>query len=334
MILFISDPREDYQDSIFYAFKKTFGSEVVVYDDKPNYFEPYPETYRNCHYGFERSEIIESDILEANRLGTLKAIFIIASGYDVHSTARPLLRKLLLSGKKWPLVIIDGADDDRIHYNHYDTYPCDFDAYFKRELHMGIRNPEEGHDKRQIDAINNIPHKVHPLPFCIIPEKFPKRPTVKKSFNAFFRCGNVSSSKNRYSFMHDFNYPNSLIDLYFSNTPIHSQDRFDYFNAIDSSKVNLNLLGGGNDCYRFWEILGCGGFVLSQGHDQIIEPDFTPGENCDIFMNKQEMYDKIDFYCKNDAIREKIALNGYNFVMNNHTCYHRLKFIIDIINRN
>ena len=333
MILFISDPREDYQDSIFYAFKRIFGKEVIVYRDKPAYFEAGPEMYRNCHYMLDRTPCSDESIVAAAKSGELKGVFVICGYNDVHALAVPLLNKILPYGKKWPLVVIDGHDDDRVRYNFFDQYPCPFDFYFKRELHLGIREHPEGHDKRQTEPIANgiYPDKVYPLPFCVIPEKFPKRLPRAKQFNVNFRCGSVQHSPNRREFMLDFNYPNSLIDLNFPNTPIHMQDRADYFASIDVSKVNLNLIGGGNDCYRFWEVLGAGGFVLSQDHDQIIEPDFTPGENYDTFTTKQEMYYKIDFYCKNDTLREKIALSGYNFTMTNHTCYNRLNFIIDTI---
>jgi hypothetical protein len=335
MILFISHPGKDYQDVIFYAFKKTFGKDVVVYKEKKCYFNK-DFTLENCDYNFEESNINEQDIIDANKNGDLKIIFIIASGYDVHSIAKPLLSKLLIDGKKFKLIIIDGADGDRIQYQEFINYPCKFDLYFDREFHIGLREDESSYYPRQVKFIkkfNTYPDKIYPLPFSIIPEKFPNI-NYEKQYNVFFRCGNYDLFKSRKEYMNEFNYPNSIIDLNYSKVHMGSQDRNDYFKYITQSKVSLNITGGGNDCYRFWEILGIGGFVLSEKHDQIIIPRFKEGVHFDTFSNKKEMIDKIDYYVKNDEIREKIAKQGKEFVYNNHTCFNRMQYIFDIMKGN
>ena len=334
MILFISHHLSDYQDNIFYAFRKTFGEEVVSFPRKDYYFSGHDGYTTNFFNFTQDANISLEDIVASNRAGQLKAVIII-SYKTIHEEAKRILKELVKDGKKWPIVVIDGADDDRIAYQDFDSYPVPFDFYFKREYHHGIRNWHENHDERQIRAVietGKYAGNILPLPFCIIPEKFPKAQQKQKKYNVFFRCGNVTYSKNRLYYMHDFSYPNSMIDLcLYPKTELVRQDRMEYFNYIWESKINLNLLGGGNDCYRVWEVLGVGGFLLNQTSDLTIIPPLEDGVNCALFSSKREMIDKIDFYIKYDDIREQITKNGYEFVMRNHTCYNRMKFIIDTI---
>jgi hypothetical protein len=335
MILFLGHPQPDYFDNIFYAFKKTFGDEVVFFPRKNSLFSGQ-DGYTSLYYNFTQPEIDEKDILEMNKSGKINAVFVIANGSPIYEWLNVLLTRMLnTGGKKWPLVILDAADDDRIKYRELASFECKYDYYFKREHHLSVRGQtEQMHDPTQLLAIKTGKYEemFSPLPFCVVPEKFPQRAAgiANKTHEVFFRCGNAFYSQNRAYYMYDFKYPNSTIDLMlYPKTELHMQDRNEYFNHIIHSKINLNLIGGGHDCYRFWEIFAVGGFVLSQKLDLTIEPGFEEGVHYDTFNSKAEMYDKIKFYCKFDDLREKIALQGYNFVRNNHTCYHRMRFILD-----
>jgi spore maturation protein CgeB len=118
-----------------------------------------------------------------------------------------------------------------------------------------------------------------------------------------------------------------LIDIN-SHTPIDRQDRPGFFDLIETSKINLNITAGGSDCMRFWELFGAGGFVLSEKHSQVIEPPYLDGIHLDRFSSREEMLDKIAFYLKHEELREQIRKQGYDFTMNNHTCFHRMRYII------
>jgi hypothetical protein len=336
MILFISNPGEDYHDSIFYAFKKTFGDGVVTYPGKPNYYERYSDTgnhFRNCHYDFTDAGCTESDVCASAANGTLRAIFIISSGYRVWPDWEQLRSKLASYPKTYPVIIIDGADGDRIQYS-----PDDWDLYFAREFHMGsVRHELTHYPKFQVDALlatGKPPKGVLPLPFCVIPEKF--APMLKLDANGkpypfmnyqrdvFFRG---AYGKQRAKYLEGVHIPNSFIDINY-HAPIHTQDRLEFFNLIQSSKININITAGGNDCMRFWELLGAGGFVLTETHDQVIMPPYENDIHLDRFSTKEEMLDKIQFYLKHENIRERIRRQGYEFTMKNHTCYSRMEYII------
>ena len=311
MILFISDPRDDYQDTVFYAMRKTFGEKVVTFPRKPGFYGPTYEAehYRNCYYNFPDCNISMQDILNSN----IEAVFVISSGYPIHSTAKQIIKEIIdKKGKTWPLVIIDGGDPEHFDYNQeLANYPCKFDLYFKREL---------------LDYREYIP-SVKPLPFCIIPEKFPLRSPVNKDIPTFFR--GYSTSPDRQFFIDGLSsqYPGSVLSSSW-HAPAHLQDRIEYFNLIDRTKVNLNIVGTGYDCIRFWEILGCGGFLLSQRMPQLVLPHFEEHKHLEYFSCKKEMLDKIKFYIQHDALRDKIALQGKQFTYENHSCYSRMNYIL------
>lgn len=131
----------------------------------------------------------------------------------------------------------------------------------------------------------------------------------------------------RTKYLHGVHIPNSFIDINY-HAPIHTQNRLEFFNLIQTSKINLNITAGGNDCMRFWELLGAGGFVLTEQHNQIIEPAFENGVHLDRFSSRAEMLDKIRFYLEHDEIREHIRQVGYRFAMDNHSCYSRMNYIV------
>jgi spore maturation protein CgeB len=57
-------------------------------------------------------------------------------------------------------------------------------------------------------------------------------------------------------------------------------------------------------------------------------------ENIVIYKNDNELYDKLNFLKNNESEIYKIAENGYNTVINNHTYNHRAKRLIEIIEEN
>ena len=86
---------------------------------------------------------------------------------------------------------------------------------------------------------------------------------------------------------------------------------------------------------KFFEIPGCGSLLLA--HDEYIkEPlqsiGFIDGENY-ISCNKINLIDKVNFICNPDNINEinRIRLNGYELVKNNHTEINRYKQLYNLI---
>lgn len=92
------------------------------------------------------------------------------------------------------------------------------------------------------------------------------------------------------------------------------------------SKINLNMtipqIKTGASL-RIWDILGCGGFLLTDYREELSEY-LCKGEDYESFSSLEELKDKCRFFLKNDSIREKIALSGYSKVKQYHTYINRM----------
>ncbi|MCM1133986.1 MAG: glycosyltransferase [Clostridium sp.] len=92
------------------------------------------------------------------------------------------------------------------------------------------------------------------------------------------------------------------------------------------SKINLNItmrsIQSGLS-QRIWDILGCGGFLISNYQSEIPEY-FTIGEDLECYENLNELKEKIAFYLAHDDIRNKIAQNGLKKTREQHTYIHRV----------
>ena len=89
-----------------------------------------------------------------------------------------------------------------------------------------------------------------------------------------------------------------------------------------NSKVNLNIslkaIRTGIPL-RVIDVMGCGGFVLSNYQEEILEY-MHPGVDCEVY----------EFYLKNEKIREKIAQNGLELVRRDFTFEDRVKVLLEL----
>lgn len=101
------------------------------------------------------------------------------------------------------------------------------------------------------------------------------------------------------------------------------------------SKINLNMtihpIESGASL-RIWDILGCGGFLISNYQEELFEY-LEPRVDFDYYTSVDELIDKCQYYLDHDDIRSKIAINGYNKVKTYHTYTNRMPTIISSIMR-
>lgn len=92
------------------------------------------------------------------------------------------------------------------------------------------------------------------------------------------------------------------------------------------SKINLNItiksIQSGLSL-RIWDILGCGGFLLSNYQAEIPEY-FEIGKDLDCYESIPDLINKVSYYLNHDDIRMEIAGNGYRKVKAMHTWEHRI----------
>ncbi|MCR4674312.1 MAG: DUF3880 domain-containing protein [Lachnospiraceae bacterium] len=92
------------------------------------------------------------------------------------------------------------------------------------------------------------------------------------------------------------------------------------------SKINLNITSKAIRYglpLRIFDILSCGGFVLSNYQLEIPEL-FTPGEDLVMYGSQEEMDDLIAYYLEHEEERKAIAANGLETLKKNYTYEQQL----------
>lgn len=110
----------------------------------------------------------------------------------------------------------------------------------------------------------------------------------------------------------------------------------DYYTGMPqvfwNSKVNLNIslkIISSGVPLRVFDIMGTGGFVLSNFQPEICEL-FTPGEDLIIYESIEDLYEKAVFYVSHTAERERIAFHGHETAAKFHTFRQRMAEILRV----
>lgn len=102
------------------------------------------------------------------------------------------------------------------------------------------------------------------------------------------------------------------------------------------SKINLNItmkpIQTGLSL-RVWDVLGCGGFLLSNYQAEIPEY-FEIGKDMDCYESISDLKEKCSYYLAHDDIRAEIADHGYQKVKQFHTYKHRIVSMIEVLTKN
>lgn len=102
---------------------------------------------------------------------------------------------------------------------------------------------------------------------------------------------------------------------------------------IKCSKINLNLTNRPIKTglpLRIFDIMGCGGFLISNYQSEIPEY-FEPDRDIVLYGSVQELLEKIDYYLKHEDERLQIAQNGYEKVKENFTYDRRLEIMFETL---
>lgn len=103
-----------------------------------------------------------------------------------------------------------------------------------------------------------------------------------------------------------------------------------------NSKINLNIscrsIRSGIS-QRTWDIMGAGGFVLTNYQNEIPEY-FVIGEDLETYGSMEELLDKTEYYLTHEDERARIARNGCNKVKEHHSYMNRIQMMIELAYRN
>lgn len=101
---------------------------------------------------------------------------------------------------------------------------------------------------------------------------------------------------------------------------------------FNQSKINLNITARSirsGLSLRIFDILGCGGFLLTNYQAELPEY-FEIGSEVETFASMEELHDKCAYYLAHDSEREAIARRGYEKAARYHSYDTRLPQMIDM----
>lgn len=81
---------------------------------------------------------------------------------------------------------------------------------------------------------------------------------------------------------------------------------------------------------RVFDVLACGGFVLSP-HNELLQELFEVGQELDSYGSLDELYDKSAFYLRHERVARSIARRGRTRVLRDHTIRHRLREMLTLL---
>ena len=103
--------------------------------------------------------------------------------------------------------------------------------------------------------------------------------------------------------------------------------------VFHASKINLNMTMRPIETglsLRVWDILGCGGFLLTNFQAEIPEY-FEIGKDLETYESMEELEQKVQYYLTHEEDRIEIAINGYEKTAKLHTYELRLAEMIRIL---
>lgn len=102
-----------------------------------------------------------------------------------------------------------------------------------------------------------------------------------------------------------------------------------------ASKINLNMTMRPIETglsLRIWDVLGCGGFLLTNYQAEIPEY-FNIGKDLETYESMEELEQKVQYYLTHEEERVEIAVNGYEKVARYHTWTQRVTEMLRVLSQ-
>ncbi len=227
--------------------------------------------------------------------------------------------------------------------NLYDT-----DEFEKLETHQSLPKPIEEHfhylfdyytGKWGTDTIYNcLDEKTCDILNAVMPEGYKNKFEISDSYYyAHALLGRRIANRDRMMLLErlarefNFAYFGSTKELPFS---IQQRGQVDYWKEFTKvaylSKINLHLtiprIANGV-AQRCFDVMGAGGFLMANYRDAMVKL-FEPDVDFVMYSDIEELVEKAHYYLAHDRERQQIARHGYETILNNHTCTHRMQEIV------
>lgn len=102
-----------------------------------------------------------------------------------------------------------------------------------------------------------------------------------------------------------------------------------------ASRINLNMTMRPIETglsLRIWDVLGCGGFLLTNYQAEIPEY-FEIGKDLETYESMEELEQKVQYYLTHEEERVEIAVNGYEKVARYHTWTQRVTEMLRVLSQ-
>lgn len=209
---------------------------------------------------------------------------------------------------------------DPVVYWASDTH-CGYDYRLERALESDIVFVAQKEAIERFKAAG-VPNPIW-LPHAFEPQAYPNFNLAAKTYDVCF-VGHCTS-ENRIQ----------ALDRLFKEFPnfFYGQRLFEQAaEKFCQSKVCFNIAMDGDINMRCFEVMGCGGFLLT---DKIptIQELFVNGMHCVMYDNLDDAMEKARYYIEHDEEREKIAKAGRQHMLAAHTIDHRVDVILNEIKK-
>lgn len=155
--------------------------------------------------------------------------------------------------------------------------------------------------------------------------KMPLMAKLTKALGKRLRIHGIGSWKRNFYYNLKYGFPGWIRPVNFEQ----------YVLLYQRSKIGINIHNRGVYTvgnYRLFDLPGNGVMQISDG-GEFLNSFFKVGEEIIGYNEFDDLVDKINYYLKHDAERERIALNGYRRVMKDHRIRMRLRQAGELIER-
>ncbi len=99
-----------------------------------------------------------------------------------------------------------------------------------------------------------------------------------------------------------------------------------YVNILNQSRILINSLSAwGSLNTKPFEVMACGGFLLTERFEEFSELGLKDETHCVLFDGLEDVSEKVKFYLKQATLRNSIARKGCEFVRKYHTNAKRVE---------
>jgi hypothetical protein len=357
-VLFITLPAPDHiTDQIYSGLCTLLGHQNVIdFPSKPTYHDPLAKMWFVPQYP---ASTISSEEEVVSLIRDQAFSFLCFSPRSYPLNILDSLRKYQIPLP--PLVLIDGEEDTKIRYDLWSRY--NVQTYFKRDYIWGTRNQAIDflHAAQTFQWNRRLFAQTHPLPLALSLESIPNNEQAQKEVDISYtgRASHPSRPKAisrltkiphlkfegglyREPSDHIYKMKPGFTERLQAVPPTYEVPKLSpdpdqqggnaYYDQIFRSKIAISLRGAGlTPPIRYYEIVACKTLLLSDIPYSIIPNNFINRKHAVFF--KRDLSDLIQlakYYAQHDSEREEIIDQGYQHLLQYHTCEKRAEYFLDI----